>query len=376
MTIHWPSAATALIAAHVLANLVWIGALLSETFLLGRAPWLADPVQAGFLARRLHTGLAVPAFLVSIAAGSARLYLSLHDYAAMPSMYLKLAFALGVIVLHHMIGARARRVASGTVHAAGGAWLLGLLTVVMSAGAVLFAIAKSGPAVSKAPYDAKAQEAEAARSAQLQQQISDDEQQISQLKASLGMAQSQAITDEQKAELEEARRAVQDAQERGKLLDDLQAKFKKMIDAGHLKVTTRRGRIVLQLHNDVLFAAGQADLKPDGKLALAEIAATLKSVPGKRFQVAGHTDTEPMTTETKKTYPTNWELSSARAIAVVKLLVQEGVDPNMLSAAGYSLYDPVASNASTEGQAKNRRIEITLVPQVTQVVGAADTKRP
>jgi chemotaxis protein MotB len=376
MAIHWPSAAAALIATHVLANLAWIGALLSETFLLGRAAWLADPVQAGFLARRLHTGLAVPAFLVSIAAGSAQLWLSLHDYAAMPSMYLKLAFALGVIVLHHMIGARARRVASGTVRAAEGAWLLGLLTVVMSAGAVLFAIAKSGPGVSKAQYDAKAQEAEAAKSAQLQQQLSEEEQQISQLKSSLGMAQSQAMTDEQKGQLEEAKRAVQDAQERGKLLDDLQAKFKRMIDAGRLKVTTRHGRIVLQLHNDVLFDAGQADLKPEGKLALAEIAATLKSVPGKRFQVAGHTDTEPMTTETKKTYPTNWELSAARAIAVVKLLVQEGVDPNMLSAAGYSLYDPVASNGSAEGQAKNRRIEITLVPQVAQLVNAADTKKP
>ena len=145
MAIYWPSATAALIAAHVLANLVWIGTLLSETLLLGRAAWLADPVQAGFLARRLHTSLAVPAFLVSIAAGSARLWFARHDYAAMPWMYAKLAFALGVIVLHHVIGARARRVASGTARAAQGAWLLGLLTVVMSAGAVLFAIAKSTP---------------------------------------------------------------------------------------------------------------------------------------------------------------------------------------------------------------------------------------
>jgi chemotaxis protein MotB len=91
--------------------------------------------------------------------------------------------------------------------------------------------------------------------------------------------------------------------------------------------------------------------------------------------VAGHTDIAPITTETKKTFPTNWELSAARAIAVVKLLVQEGVDPNMLSAAGYSLYDPVASNATADGQAKNRRIEITLVPQVAQLVSAADKKQ-
>ncbi len=180
------------------------------------------------------------------------------------------------------------------------------------------------------------------------------------------------MTDEQKAELEEAKRAMQDAQERAKLLDDLQAKFKKMIDAGHLKVTTRHGRVVLQLKTDVLFDTGDAEVKAAGKQALGEVAAALKTVPGKRFQVAGHTDNFPITTETKKKFPTNWELSAARAISVVKLLTQDGVDPSVLSAAGYSLYDPVAPNTSPDGQAKNRRIEIALVPNVAELVGAAD----
>jgi putative membrane protein len=145
MAIYWPSATAALIAAHVLANLVWIGALLSETLLLGRGAWLEDPAQAGFLARRLHLQLAVPAFLGSLGAGSARLWFARHAYAAAPWMYAKLGFAVGVIVLHHMIGARARRVASGNAGAAAGAWLLGVLTVVMAGGAVMFAVAKSTP---------------------------------------------------------------------------------------------------------------------------------------------------------------------------------------------------------------------------------------
>jgi putative membrane protein len=145
MAIYWPSTTAALIAAHVLANMVWIGALLSETLLLGRAAWLEDPAQAGFLARRLHVQLAIPAFLGSVGAGSARLWFARHEFAAMPWMYAKLGFAVGVIVLHHMIGARARRVAAGNARAAEGAWLLGLLTVAMSGGAVLFAIAKSTP---------------------------------------------------------------------------------------------------------------------------------------------------------------------------------------------------------------------------------------
>src|SRR5580700_374382 len=243
--------------------------------------------------------------------------------------------------------------------------------------ALLLLLALSGCGVSRADFDAKAHEAEVSKQeaegakgklALLQQQLAEDEKQVGQLKGSLGIAQSQAMTDEQKAQLDEAKRAVQEAQERGKLLDDLTTKFKHMIDAGHLKVTTRHGRVVLQLHNDVLFDTGAADVKPAGKQALAEVAATLRAVGGKRFQVAGHADNVPITTETKKTYPTNWELSTARAISVVKLLVSEGVEPGELSAAGYGPYDPVAPNGTPEGQAKNRRIEITLVPNVAELV--------
>jgi chemotaxis protein MotB len=133
---------------------------------------------------------------------------------------------------------------------------------------------------------------------------------------------------------------------------------------------------VLQLHNDVLFDTGMADVKPDGKKAIGQVAATLRTLGGRRFQVAGHTDNAPITTETKKTFPSNWELSSARAISVVKLLVSEGVDPGELSAAGYGPYDPIASNGSPDGQAKNRRIEITLVPNVGQLVAATKAAAP
>jgi chemotaxis protein MotB len=237
------------------------------------------------------------------------------------------------------------------------------------------ALALLGCGVSREQYDAKTKEAEDSKAqvGKLQQALASDESQIAQLKNSLGMAQSQAVTDDQKSQLEEAKRAMQEAQERGKLLDDLQAKFKRMIDAGHLKVTTRHGRVVLQLHNDVLFDPGDADVKPAGKTALAEVAATLRGVGAKRFQVAGHTDTLPITPPKQKLFPTNWELSTARAIAVVKLLTSEGVDPSTLSAAGYGPYDPVASNATPDGMAKNRRIEITLVPNVAGMVTASAT---
>jgi chemotaxis protein MotB len=261
----------------------------------------------------------------------------------------------------------------------------------MAAQACLFGGIVSGCGVSRAEYSAKADEAETAKResdaqkkqiAQLQQQLDAETQEMAGLKNALGMAQSQAITDDQKAQLDDARRAVEEAQERGKLIEDLEGKFKNMIDAGHLKVTTRHGRVVLQLHNDVLFDTGEADVKPLGKQALAEIATALRNVGGKRFQVAGHTDSAPITPATRKKYPSNWELSTARAIAVVKLLIADGVDPGVLSAAGFGSYDPVASNGSPEGQAKNRRIEIMLVPRIAalpappkEAEGAKDSEK-
>ncbi len=145
ITLYWPSVSVALVTAHVLANVVWIGALLSETVLLGRATWMSDPAEIGTLARRVHTRLAIPAFLGSLAAGLARLLPARQIYAGMPWMYAKLGFAVAVIVLHHMIGARTRRLASGSVRAAHRAWALGWLTFLFAGGAVLFAIAKSTP---------------------------------------------------------------------------------------------------------------------------------------------------------------------------------------------------------------------------------------
>ncbi|MDP8999208.1 MAG: CopD family protein [Myxococcota bacterium] len=142
---HWLSLATALVAAHVVANVVWIGAILSVAVLAGRGPLSADPVEVGTLAKRVYVSLAVPAFLVSFAAGAARIALQPRAYAHLPWMHAKLTLALVVIVLHHMIGARARRVANGDGNAGRGAGLLAATIFVGAAGAVLLGVAKSLP---------------------------------------------------------------------------------------------------------------------------------------------------------------------------------------------------------------------------------------
>jgi protoporphyrinogen IX oxidase len=145
ITLYWPSVSAALLAAHVLANAVWIGSLLAETVLMANAFFLSDPADAGTSARRVHTRLAMPAFVASFGTGLARLLPAWHLYARTPWMYAKLGFAVLVIVLHHVIGGRARRLAGGRVGAAQGTSSLGWLTFLAAAGAVLFAIAKSTP---------------------------------------------------------------------------------------------------------------------------------------------------------------------------------------------------------------------------------------
>jgi putative membrane protein len=143
--LHWLSLSTALVALHVLANVVWIGALLAVALLASRAPLMADSAEVGTLARRVYLRLAVPAFLASFAAGVANIALAPQVYARLPWMHVKLTLALAVIVLHHVIGARAKRVAKGDADAGRAAGLLGVIAFLCAAGAVLLGVAKSLP---------------------------------------------------------------------------------------------------------------------------------------------------------------------------------------------------------------------------------------
>lgn len=173
--------------------------------------------------------------------------------------------------------------------------------------------------------------------------------------------------DDTKSRLEELRKAQAAAEARAALFQQFVQKFKAMIDAGQLKLATRNGRLVIQLPNDVLFDSGQTALKPTGRDALVQVAKVLATVPSRTFQVAGHTDNVPIQ---NARFPSNWELSTARAVEVVKLLVAQGVAPGELSAAGYGEFDPVAGNDAPDGRARNRRIEITLQPNLDELVAA------
>jgi chemotaxis protein MotB len=165
--------------------------------------------------------------------------------------------------------------------------------------------------------------------------------------------------------LDELRRARAAAEARAALYADLARKLKSMVDAGDLAITLRDGRMVLRLSNDVLFDSGHAELKPAGKRALAEVASVLRTIPERHFQVAGHTDNEPIHLSP---FRSNWELSTARALEVMGFLVGQGMDPHELSAAGYGEFDPVSSNDTSLGKTHNRRTEITLQPNIDEIV--------
>jgi chemotaxis protein MotB len=155
-------------------------------------------------------------------------------------------------------------------------------------------------------------------------------------------------------------------------LKGLMAKFKGLIDAGKLRVKMVDGRMVLVLPTDILFDSGSAKLATEGKQAIAEVAAVLATMADKRFQVEGHTDNVPIRTAQ---YPSNWELSQARALVVVKAMTEAGVKGAALSAAGYGEHHPTAPNDTEKGKAENRRIEIVVVPDLSMLPGFDELQR-
>lgn len=174
-----------------------------------------------------------------------------------------------------------------------------------------------------------------------------------------------------KARLEELRKAQAAADARAALFRQLALKLQKMIDAGELQIVLREGRMVIRLANDVLFDTAKTDIKPTGATALKQIAAVLRTIPDRRFQIAGHTDNVPIHTPR---FPSNWELSNGRAVEVVHLLVKEGMRPEVLAAAGYGEFDPVHPNTDDASRQRNRRIEITLQPNIDELVAVPPAK--
>jgi chemotaxis protein MotB len=143
------------------------------------------------------------------------------------------------------------------------------------------------------------------------------------------------------------------------LVDALEGEIKR----GELTISNLEGKLTVNLLNQILFGSGETLLREEGKNVLKNLGDVLNRFPERALQVAGHTDNVPISGTLSQRFPSNWELSTARATSVIHFLQQEvGLPGNRMIAAGFGEFQPVASNATAEGRAQNRRIEILLVP--------------
>lgn len=153
--------------------------------------------------------------------------------------------------------------------------------------------------------------------------------------------------------------------------DAVESLRKKMSDAlvgfnsNELQVFVKNGKVYVSLQENLLFPSGSAVVNPKGKQALGSLAQVLNVNPDINVVVEGHTDSIPI----HGRYEDNWALSTARANAIARILIDSyKVEPTRITASGRSKYDPVDSNDSAEGRQHNRRTEIILAPKLDQLM--------
>ncbi len=161
-------------------------------------------------------------------------------------------------------------------------------------------------------------------------------------------------------EAQRARLQASEKQTEGRY-DALLANLSEEVRKGQLQVRQLKGMLTVDVAEQLFFDSGRAALKDSGKQVLGKVAESLKGYEDKAIRIVGHTDNVPISGSLQKVFPSNWELSAARATTVVRFLQDAGIAPERLVATGRAEYAPVAPNDSTEGRQKNRRIEITLI---------------
>jgi chemotaxis protein MotB len=185
--------------------------------------------------------------------------------------------------------------------------------------------------------------------ASLEQQKTSLEQQQADLRAQI------ATLEQQKTQLQSA------GQQSQSQYDALVRNLTEEVKKGELQVRQYKDMLTVDVAEQLFFDSGRADLKNSGKGVLKKVGEALKGYEDKIIRVVGHTDNVPITKSLQKTFPSNWELSVARATTVVRYLQEVGIPPERMVASGRAEYQPIASNDTAEGRKKNRRIEITLI---------------
>ncbi len=172
------------------------------------------------------------------------------------------------------------------------------------------------------------------------------------------LEQLQALIDQQQKATEALRKKIADA-----LVG---------FNSNEITVTMKNGKVYVSMQESLLFPSGSAEVNPKGKEALSKVAAVLNAGKDINIDIEGHTDSLPIHTVK---YADNWSLSTARATSIAHVLIDEyHVTPARLIASGRSQYDPVATNSTPEGRAKNRRTEIILEPKLDELMELMEKK--
>jgi chemotaxis protein MotB len=158
---------------------------------------------------------------------------------------------------------------------------------------------------------------------------------------------------------------------------NIEDSMRSALQSKEVTISQLQGRLTVNILDRILFNSGEADVKPEGEKILRQIASVLSQYPRRQIHVVGHTDNVPIRLIARNRFPSNWELSTARATAAVRLLCEQaGVDPKRLAAVGYGEYHPAADNSTEEGRAKNRRIEIVVLPEEFSNLAPAPPRSP
>jgi chemotaxis protein MotB len=195
-----------------------------------------------------------------------------------------------------------------------------------------------------------------------------DQSQAAVAEARAAIAKSETETADFRNKLSEAQERIAELQKETAAAvqshRSLEDEMRAALESKDITISQLQGKLTVNILDRVLFDSGEAELKPGGEGVLLKVAAILTQHPNLKIHVIGHTDNVPIRASARNRFPSNWELSTARATAAVRFLTEKaGVDPRRLGAVGYGEFRPAADNSTADGRARNRRIAITILSE-------------
>ena len=201
--------------------------------------------------------------------------------------------------------------------------------------------------------------------AQLENEISDLQAQVSKLTTENNrhLDTIEGLKTELKQEKLAVKQKEREISELDKTRMEIETSLKDQIAQKEIKLEEIEGKLKVTFVDKILFDSGSVMIKPKGQEVLLKLADSFRDNKDQNIAVEGHTDDVQIGSALLDRFPTNWELSTARSTAVVRFLQEKGnIEPERLTASGFSYFRPVATNETPEGRKQNRRIEVILVP--------------